>query len=49
MYGSRDAFLLSQGFRVLRFDNYDVIFSGEAVHLEIEAALKKYILPEPPA
>ena len=44
---NRDAFLLTQGFRVLRFDNNDVIFSEEAVYLEIEAALKNYLLAEP--
>ncbi len=42
---NRDAFLLRQGFRVLRFDNNDVIFSGEAVYREIEVALKEYLFP----
>ena len=43
----RDTFLQSQGFHVVRFDNKDVIFSEEAVYLEIEAALQNYLIPEP--
>jgi very-short-patch-repair endonuclease len=43
----RDAVLLSHGFRVLRFDNNDVIFSAEAVYQEIEEALTKYLRQEP--
>jgi very-short-patch-repair endonuclease len=34
----RDTFLRGQGFHVIRFDNSDIIFSEEAVYLEIEAA-----------
>lgn len=44
---NRDAFLLGQGFHVLRFDNNDVIFSGEAVYFEIGEALTKSLLPGP--
>ncbi len=43
----RDSFLLSQGFRIMRFDNNDVICAEEGVYLEIERALTQYLLPEP--
>jgi very-short-patch-repair endonuclease len=42
----RDAFLRSQGFQVMRFDNNDVIFSEEAVYLEIGASLREHLMPE---
>ncbi|MBZ9605165.1 endonuclease domain-containing protein [Phyllobacterium chamaecytisi] len=41
----RDTFLRGQGFHVIRFDNSDVIFSEEAVYLEIEAALQTRLIP----
>ncbi len=41
----RDTFLRGQGFHVIRFDNSDVIFSEEAVYLEIEAALQMRLIP----
>lgn len=44
---SRDVFLRGQGFRIMRFDNNDVIFAEEAVYIELEQALTPFLLPEP--
>ncbi|MEP7454343.1 endonuclease domain-containing protein [Phyllobacterium sp. SB3] len=41
---TRDAFLHAQGFHILRFDNNDVIFSEEAVYLEIETVLQSKLV-----
>jgi very-short-patch-repair endonuclease len=40
----RDAFIRSQGFTVLRFDNDDVLNAEEAVYLEIVTALRHRLI-----
>lgn len=42
----RDLFLSGQGFRIMRFDNNDVIFAEEAIDVELVEALTPFLLPE---
>ncbi|WP_454746745.1 endonuclease domain-containing protein [Ciceribacter selenitireducens] len=43
----RDAFLRSQGFEVIRFDNHQVIDNPDYVFVTLETTLKRFLAPEP--
>ncbi|PTM92812.1 very-short-patch-repair endonuclease [Mycoplana dimorpha] len=43
---NRDAFLRSQGFTVLRFDNLQVLDGPDHVFLTVERAIAAHLLPE---
>ena len=44
----RDAFLVGRGFRVLRFNNHDVMCNRQGVLETIAAAFEEGPLPDPP-
>jgi very-short-patch-repair endonuclease len=46
---ARDAYLRSKGFRVLRFNNYDVMTNREGVLTTIAAALGEAVAPSLPS
>ena len=46
---ARDAYLRSKGFRVLRFNNYDVVTNREGVLTTIAAVLGKAVAPSLPS
>ncbi|MCO6179210.1 endonuclease domain-containing protein [Ciceribacter sp. RN22] len=43
----RDAFLRGQGFKVIRFDNRQVIDNPDYVFVTLETSLKRFLAPEP--
>ncbi|MBO0139570.1 endonuclease domain-containing protein [Agrobacterium sp. Ap1] len=43
----RDAFMRSQGFKILRFDNLDVINAPDHVFIKIETQLAPFLTKEP--
>ncbi|RCW28061.1 very-short-patch-repair endonuclease [Ciceribacter lividus] len=43
----RDAFLRGQGFKVIRFDNHQVIDNPDYVFVTLETSLKRFLAPEP--